>query len=80
MKSIYNSKNNYIYNPVIFWIIIYTNKQNKKELIIKKIRNFGILNKFLNGVKITRINPAKLLIKNRGYLEILVQKSFIKYI
>ena len=33
---------------------------------IKKIRNLGILNKFLNGVKITKINPVTLLIKKRG--------------
>ena len=33
---------------------------------IKKIRNLGILNKFLNGVKITKISPVTLLIKNRG--------------
>ena len=32
----------------------------------KKIRNLGILNKFRNGAKITRIKPTKLLIKNRG--------------
>jgi len=50
-----------------------------KEPRIKKIRSFGILNKFLNGVKMIKINPTKLLIKNRGYLEIFVQKSFIKY-
>ena len=42
------------------------------------IRNFEILNKFLNGVKMTKINPAKLLIKNRGYRAIFVQNSFIK--
>jgi len=46
--------------------------------MIEKIRNFGTLNKFLSGAKITKIRPAKLLIKNRGYLEILLQKSFIK--
>ena len=33
---------------------------------IKNRRNLGILNKFLNGAKITRINPIKLLIKKRG--------------
>jgi|AntRauTorckE5430_2_1112549.scaffolds.fasta_scaffold29655_1 hypothetical protein len=54
------------------------NKQKREKLIIKKIRSFGILNKFLNGAKIIKINPAKLLIKNRGYLEMFVQKSFIK--
>ena len=45
--------------------------------IIKKIRDWGFLNKFLNGVRITNINPIKLLIKNRGYRRIFVQKSFI---
>lgn len=30
------------------------------------MRNFGILNKFLNGVNIIKINPITLLIKNRG--------------
>lgn len=51
---------------------------NNKKTMGAKIRNFFILNKFLTGVKITRIKPAKLLIKNLGYREILVQKSFIK--
>ena len=45
--------------------------------IIKNIRNLGILNKFRRGVKITRIRPAKLLIKNLGYLKIFVQKLLI---
>ena len=45
----------------------------------KKIRNLGILNKFLKGAKITKIKPAKLLIKNRGYRRILFQKSFISW-
>ena len=30
------------------------------------IRNFGTLNKFRKGAKITKIKPAKLLIKNLG--------------
>jgi hypothetical protein len=60
-------------------IVVYKINPNPKQPIIKKIRNLGILNKFLTGAKITKINPAKLLIKNRGYLEILFQKSFIKY-
>ena len=60
-------------------MIKYNPKQNMTRLINKKIRSFGILSKFLSGAKITRINPAKLLIKNRGYLEIFVQKLFIKY-
>ena len=33
---------------------------------ITNIRNFEFLNKFLKGVKIIRINPIKLLTKNRG--------------
>ena len=40
-----------------------------KTKIIKKsitIRNFGILNSFLKGVKITKINPVKLLMKKPG--------------
>ena len=57
-------------------------KYNKRikmiQPTIKKIRNFGTLNRFLNGAKIIRINPAKLLIKNRGYRAIFVQNSFIK--
>ena len=32
----------------------------------KKIRNLEFLNKFLKGVKMIRIKPNKLLIKNRG--------------
>ena len=51
---------------------------NSKKAIGTKIRNFLIFNKFLKGVKITKIKPAKLLIKNLGYREILVQKSFIE--
>jgi hypothetical protein len=50
------------------------------NVIIKigtRIRNFLILNKFRNGVKITKINPIKLLIKKRGYREMLFKKSFI---
>ena len=33
---------------------------------IKITRDLGFLNRFLKGVKITRIKPTKLLIKNRG--------------
>ena len=43
----------------------------------KRILNFLIFNKLRNGVKIIKINPAKLLIKNRGYRDIFVQKSLI---
>ena len=42
--------------------IIITSKKNN----IKKIRSFFILNKFLNGARITIIKPTKLLIKNLG--------------
>jgi hypothetical protein len=45
--------------------------------MIRKIRSFGILNKFRNGVRITNIKPNKLLIKNLGYLRIFVQKLFM---
>jgi len=47
---------------------------------IKNQRNLVVLNKFLKGVNIININPIILLIKNRGYLTILVQKLFIKII
>ena len=40
-------------------------------------RNFFILNRFRKGVKITKIKPTKLLIKKRGYRDILFQKSLI---
>ena len=63
----------------MFRRVKYNSTANKKQLSSKTIRNFGILNKFLRGAKITKINPAKLLIKNRGYREILFQKSFIQY-
>ena len=46
--------------------------------MIKNIRNFCILNKFLIGVKMIKVNPIKLLIKKRGYRKILFQKLFIK--
>ena len=49
---------------------------SKKRIGIIK-RNFLILNKFRNGVIIIKIKPAKLLIKNRGYRDTFVQKSFI---
>ena len=46
----------------------------------KNQRNLGILNKFLKGVNIINTNPIILLIKNRGYRNILVQKLFINII
>ncbi len=45
---------------------------------IKNKRNLGVLNKFIKGVNIISINPIILLIKNRGYRTILLQKLFIK--
>ena len=39
---------------------------NNTKPIITKRRSFLILSKFLNGAKITKIKPAKLLIKKRG--------------
>ena len=47
---------------------------------IKNQRNLGVLNKFLKGVNIINTNPTILLIKNRGYLTMFVQKLFIKII
>ena len=47
---------------------------------IKNKRNLGVLNKFLKGVNIININPIILLMKNRGYRTMLVQKLFIKII
>ena len=47
-------------------MIVYKSTINNKKDKIKRIRNLGTLNKFLNGAKITKINPATLLIKNRG--------------
>jgi hypothetical protein len=47
---------------------------------IKNKRNLDVLNKFLKGVNIIIISPIMLLIKNRGYLTMLVQKLFIKII
>ena len=58
--------NNKYYKPTIFIIILYKNPITNKKNRIKRIRNLGTLNKFLNGAKITKIKPTKLLIKNRG--------------
>ena len=65
------------YSPVMFRIVKYNSKPNTKQLTNKKARNFGTLNKFLSGDIITRIDPVTLLIKKRGYREMLVQKSLI---
>jgi hypothetical protein len=40
--------------------------RNKIKMIGRIKRNFFILNKFLNGVRITSIRPTKLLTKKRG--------------
>ena len=61
---------------IIKYRLIIKTKLNK----IKNQRNFGVLNKFLKGVNMININPIILLIKNRGYLTMLVQKLFIKLI
>jgi hypothetical protein len=61
-------------------MILYKININIKLNKIKNQRNLGILNKFLKGVNIININPIMLLIKNRGYLTILVQKLFINII
>ena len=54
------------YNPTMLIIILYKIIRNKNKKSITRIRNLGTLNKFLNGAKITKIKPAKLLIKKRG--------------
>jgi hypothetical protein len=69
-----------VYKPTILRIMKYKPEIKTKLKEIKNKRNLGVLNKFLNGVIITNINPIILLIKNRGYLIILVQKLFIKII
>ena len=51
--------------------------KNKKIKKNRKLRNFGTLNKFRNGVIITKINPTKLLIKNLGYRITFLQKLSI---
>jgi len=45
---------------------MYKKPINKKRIPMTIIRNLGILNKFRKGAIITKINPIKLLIKNRG--------------
>jgi hypothetical protein len=54
------------YSATMFLIIKYKRVKEKTKKRIKKTRSFGTLNKFRNGVKIMRINPAILLIKNLG--------------
>ena len=55
-----------LYMPTIFIIIMYKVNINKINAEIKITRNFLILNRFLNGVKMIIIRPVRLLIKNRG--------------
>ena len=47
-------------------MIKYKIASKRTSEIIKKIRSFGILNKFRKGVTIIKIKPSKLLIKNLG--------------
>ena len=54
------------YTPIIFLIMVYKVSVNKINVKIRITRNFLILNRFLNGVKIITTRPVKLLIKNRG--------------
>ena len=68
---------NRTYKPVILVRIKYKITRNNINIIGTKIRNFLILNKFLNGARITKMSPAILLIKNRGYRDTFVQKSLI---
>ena len=68
------------YKPTILRIIRYRLIIKTKLNSIKNQRSFGVLNKFLKGVNIINTNPIILLIKNRGYLVIFVQKLFIKII
>ena len=46
---------------MIYKVITNTNKN-----VTMNIRNLEFLNRFLNGVKITKIKPVTLLIKKRG--------------
>ena len=67
----------YLYIPIIFIRIKDNNPNINKIPNTKSIRNLGLLKKFLKGVIITKIKPRKLLMKNRGYLKMFVQKLFI---
>ena len=66
LKNFLNLFESGIYKPTILMMIAYKTAINTRNPTITKIRSFLILNKFLNGAKITKIKPAKLLIKNRG--------------
>ena len=54
------------YKPTIFLRTINKSTKNNMNNMIKIKRNFLILNKFLKGARITKIEPVKLLMKNRG--------------
>ena len=55
-----------IYKPTILFKISDNRLKNNKTNINKKIRDWGFLNKFRKGVKITSNKPIKLLTKKRG--------------
>ena len=55
-------------------MIVYKSTINNKKDKIKRMRNLGTLNKFLNGAKITKIKPIKLLIKKSGVTRNIVPK------
>jgi len=55
----------------------YRRISNIMKIKIKGVFNLDVLYKFIKGVRIITIKPAKLVIKNRGYLKILSQKLFI---
>ena len=61
-------------------IILYSPMNIKKTQINKKVRSLAILNKFLKGVRITKIKPVRLLTKNLGYRKIFSQKLFMFYV
>ena len=65
-KHFFKHQFNYSEKPDIFRITMYKNIKSVKTDRIKTIRNLGILNKFRKGAKIIKIEPTKLLIKNRG--------------
>ena len=54
------------YKPVILLRILYKALKNSIKTKGNTKRNFFFLKKFLNGVRIIKIKPAKLLIKNLG--------------
>ena len=55
-----------VYKPVIVTRIIYKVKIARRRRIGKRNLNFFTFSKFRTGPRITKIKPAKLLIKNRG--------------